>query len=160
MNFPHPFRFRIRLILGDLNIYKGLVLAFKHSVIPPWGLPAVTFCRYFRGSKRNLLGSEIRPIFLDHKEEHKSSISIFTDGSKSNAGIGFGIFSKEFSRKGSLPGIASDFTAESTVIFLAVKTIATLQGNARNFTIFCDSKSVLQSIESFNSKHPIILKIL
>ena len=26
--------------------------------------------------------------------------------------------------------------------------------------ILCDSKSVLQSIESFNSKHPIILKIL
>ena len=41
-----------------------------------------------------------------------------------------------------------------------MKTIATLQGNARNYTIFCDSKSVLQSIECFDSKHPIILKIL
>ena len=129
-------------------------------MIPPWELPAVTFCRYFPGSKRNLSDSEIRSIFLDHKDEQKNSLSIFTDGSKSNAGVGFGVFSEEFSRKGALPGIASNFTAELTGILSAVKTIATLQGNARNFTIFCDSKSVLQSIESFNSKHPIIFKNL
>ena len=125
-------------------------------MIPPWELPAVTFCRYFPGSKRNLLDSEIKSICLDHKDEHKNSPSIFTDGSKSNAGIGFGVFSEEFSRKGALPGIASMFTVELTGILSAMKTIATLQGNAGNFTIFCDSKSVLQSIESFNSKHLII----
>ena len=74
MNFPHPFGFRIRLILADLDIYKGLVLAFQYSVIPPWELPAVTFCRYFAGSKRNLSDSEMRSIFLDHKDEHKNSL--------------------------------------------------------------------------------------
>ena len=104
MNFPHPFGFRIRLILADLNINKGPVLAFQYSVIPPWELPAVTFCRYFPGSKRNLSDSEIRTIFLDHKDEHKNSLSIFTDGSRSNAGVGFGVFSEEFSRKGALTG--------------------------------------------------------
>ena len=95
MNIPHSFGFRIRLILADLNIYKGPVLAFQYSVIPPWELPAVTFCRYFHGSKRNLSDSEIRSIFLDHKDEHKNSLSIFTDGSKSNAGVGFRVFSEE-----------------------------------------------------------------
>ena len=74
MNFPHPFGFRIRLILADLNINKGPVLAFQYSVIPPWELPAVTFCRNFPGSKRNLSDSEIRTIFLDHKDEHKNSL--------------------------------------------------------------------------------------
>ena len=126
MNFPHPIAFRIRLILTDLNIYKGPVLAFKYSVIPPWELPAVTFCWYFPGSKRNLLDSEIGFIFLDHKKEHKNSLSVFTDGSKSNAGVGFGVFLGEFSRKGALPGIASNFAAELIRILLAVKTIATL----------------------------------
>ena len=94
LNFPHPFGFKICLILADLNIYKGPVLAFQYSVIPPWELPAVMFCRYFPGSKRNLSDSEIRSIFLNHKDEHKDSLSIFTDGSKSNAGIGFGAFRK------------------------------------------------------------------
>ena len=72
LNFLHPFGFRISLILADLNIYKGPVLAFQYSVIPPWDLPAVMFCRYFSGSKRNLSDSEIRSIFLDHKDEHKN----------------------------------------------------------------------------------------
>ena len=95
LNFPHPFGFRIRLILADLNINKGPVLAFQYSVIPPWELPAVTFCRYFPGSKRNLSDSEIRTIFLDHKDKHKNSLSIFMDGSRSNASVGFGVFSEE-----------------------------------------------------------------
>ena len=29
-----------------------------------------------------------------------------------------------------------------------------------HFTIFCDSRSVLESLENFNSSHPLILKIL
>ena len=101
-----------------------LLRSFSRSVDPvelrrPWEFPAVTFCRYFPGSKRNLSDSEIRSIFLEYRDEHKNSLSIFTDGSKSNAGVGFGVFSEEFSRKGALPGIASDFTAELTGILSA-----------------------------------------
>ena len=34
---------------------------------------------------------EIREEFLEHLEEHEDSSFVFTDGSKSNAGIGFGV---------------------------------------------------------------------
>ena len=43
-------------------------------MIPPWELPAVTFCRYFPDSKLILSDSEIRSITLDHKDEHKNSL--------------------------------------------------------------------------------------
>ena len=82
---------------------------------------------------------------------------IFTDGSKSNAGVGFGVYSSNFKRKNSLPVAASIFTAELHGILAALEKIALLEN--RNFTILSDSKSVLQSLGIFNSDNPLILKI-
>ena len=97
-------------------------------------------------------------MFLEHCAEHVNTTFIYTDGSKSNAGIGFGVFSDLFNRRGALPKIASNFTAELYGILAALEYIATFP--ISKYTIFCDAKSVLQSLEAVNSDHPLVLKIL
>ena len=155
---PRPFGFRVKLLLSEMNISRNPVCPYKYSVIPVWKLPIVKFCRYFQGVKSNVTDTEMRSIFLCHVEEHNNSSFIFTDGSKSDAGVGFGVHSNDFNHKGALPSVASNFTAELQGILKAIETIATLADPC--FTIFSDSKSVLMSLEHYDSRHPIILKIL
>ena len=141
-----------------MNIPCLPVMAFKFSNIPPWELPVVNFCKYLSNLKKKFTHLDLHNLFLAHAETHQQSICIFTDGSKSDAGIGFGVYHRDFYRKGVLPPTASSFTAELHGILTALEIIASHP--SKNFTIFSHSKSVLQSIHHFNSKHPLVLKIL
>ena len=70
-------------------------------------------------------------IFFNHLESHKSSVHVFTDGSKSDAGVGFGV-------------VLPDFNYSESC----------------SYTIFSDSNSVLEVLGSFDPVHPLILEIL
>ena len=130
---------------------------FKFSVTPPWKLPFITFCKYFTGVKRQMTEIEIRSLFMEHIETHVDSAWIFTDGSKSSTGVGYGVYSRDFNCKGALPVFTSIFTAELFAILKAIEKIVTASGI--HFTVFSDSKSVLQSLSIFNSLNPLVLKI-
>ena len=97
-------------------------------------------------------------LFLDHASEHADAVAIFTDGSKSNAGVGFGVASSRFEHSCRLPDSASIYTAELSGILKAVKAI--ILSDDVNFIIYCDSKSVLESLRIFNPVHPVVLEIL
>ncbi|XP_066973192.1 uncharacterized protein [Macrobrachium rosenbergii] len=127
---PHPFAFRVNLILRELN------------------MPRVS----------ELLCEAMRSIFLEHSMEHGTYTPIFTDGSKSDAGVGFGVAFPDIERSGRLSSVASIFTAEINAILKALKEILIHNGN--NFIIYSDSKSVLQALESFNPLNPLILEVL
>ena len=157
-SLPWPFGYRVKRFLADLHIPIIQVLPFQRSAVPPWKLPFVTFCRYFSSLKKNFSDVELRNTFLSHAEIHENSNFIFTDGSKSDAGVGFGVHLDNFNQKGALPVIASTYTAELHGILKALEVVAS--HSESNFTIFCDSRSVLESLENFNSSHPLILKIL
>ena len=100
----------------------------------------------------------IRSEFLEHMTKHQDCVHIYTDGSKSNAGVGFGIIFEDFKRYGALPYCASIFTAELYAILTALKQIISF--NSNNFVLFCDSQSVLQSLQAFNPVHPLVIDIL
>ena len=155
--FPQPFGFRVKQVLLDFNMMRNEVLSFKISVTPPWKLPDISFCRYFLGTKKNITEEEMRSIFLEHIAVHSDSTLIFTDGSKSSAGVGFGVFSLDFNKKGVLPVATSIFTAEFYGILAALEKVALIDHG--NFTIFSDSKSVLQALNIFNPTNPLALKI-
>ena len=155
---PKPFSFRIKNILETMNISRNPVCPVILSITPVWKMPVIKFCKYFKGFKRDKSDSEIRGLFLEHANEHSGSTLVFTDGSKSEDGVGYGVFSEDFRRRGALPNIASNFTAELYGILTALEHIVTIQ-NSNSFTIFSDSKSALQSLEIFNPDNPITLKI-
>ena len=155
---PQPYGFRVKQILRDLNMTQNAVCAYKLSIAPPWKLPSISFCTYFKGFKRDMSEDEIRSIFMEHVLVHGNSTFIYTDGSKSDAGIGYGVSSDRFNQKGALPNIATIFTAELYGILAAVEKIVTMKHT--NFTIFSDSKSALQALGVFNPTNPLVLKIL
>ena len=57
----------------------------------------------------------------------------------------------------SLPGVASIFTVELCVIFLALSRISFHDSN--NFVIYSDSRSALQALWSLYTRSPLVLKI-
>ena len=155
---PKPYGYRAHMIMSDLHLPKIPVYPVKHSTTGPWVLPEVQFCRYFAGSKANTPEWRLRIMFLEHASRHVNSIPVYTDGSKSDSGVGFGAVFPNFSRSGGLPTAASVFTAELSAILLALKEIFLLE--AGSFTIYSDSRSALQALEFFNSPHPLVVKIL
>ena len=63
----------------------------KYSIVPPWRLPSIKHCSYFTGTKQDLSDEMIHLTFLEQVEEHNDSVLVFTDGSKSDVGVGFGV---------------------------------------------------------------------
>ena len=144
--------------MNTLDIGTDLVCPVKLPVTPPWRLPTVEYCHYFPSTKADLSEEVIRTIFYEHIECHSDSVHVFTDGSKSNAGVGYGVVFPTVERSGPLPSSASIFTAELHGILKATRDIILREES--HFTLFCDSSSVLQSLSIFNSRHPLVLEIL
>ena len=61
---------------------------------------------------------------------------------------------------GRLPDNASIFTAETIAILKSLEYIQICPRSDRRFVIFCDSKSVLESISNQESKNPLIIMLL
>ena len=116
---------RLRLILGGRGCLK------LPPEIPSWSYP------FLETKKQGLLDEEMRAIFLAHQERHPT-VHIYTDGSKSNEGMGFAAVFPNTTNGGRLTGEASIFTAELYTINAAVHEIlkGTIDGN--RFTIFSD----------------------
>ena len=132
--------------------------AVKFSSVPPWKLPDIKYCNYIQSCKKDFTDVEVRLIFLEHLSEHLNAVFVFTDGSKSSAGVGYAAVFKNCNRSFSLPKYASIFTAELFGILCALKEIVKMK--EVNFVIFSDSRSVLQVLESFNLLNPLVLDIL
>ena len=85
-------------LIDELSIPKLGIWPFKYSVVPPWKYSAVQFCRYFSGTKNDVSDDMMRASFLEHVLDHEDAILIFTDGSKSDAGVGFGVVFPNFNQ--------------------------------------------------------------
>ena len=157
-SYPKPYGLRIKEILEDLQVPTGKILPAKLSVFPPWKLPSIEYCNCIVDSKKDQLNSVLKQKFLAHLNSHRNNVFIFTDGSKSDAGVGFEVAFPNFNLSGSLPSSASVFTSELYSILRALKQIVSTEGF--NFTIFSDSRSVLEALGSFNYSHPFALEIL
>ena len=155
--FPKPFGFRVFNMIEELDIPKIKILPVKYSTVPPWKLPSIEICKCISTSKKDMSTVRLRSTFLEHMEVHRESVSIFTDGSKSSAGAGFGVVFPTFTRSISLPKQASIFTAELYAVLTALKEI--MLQDYSNFVIYCDSESVLHAISQYNSVHPLVIEI-
>ena len=155
---PQPFAYRVKRIKEELDLTNMPIMPSKIPIIPPWKLPVIEYCQYFSNTKKNISDEIIRQVFLSHASQHRNAVPVFTDGSKSDAGVGFGVILPHVERSGKLPNSASIFTAELHGILRALKEI--LSYNEDVFIIYSDSKSVLQSLQIFNPLHPLILEIL
>lgn len=159
-SFPKPFGFRVASAMVALNVPPLSVCPYRFHRVGYWQFPQISVCGPAIANKNLLSDYESHALFLEHCSIHSDSTPVFTDGFISEAGVGYGIIFPSFSRDGSLPGVASVFTAEVFAIILALKIIFTLP--VSSFTIFSDSRSALSAVKHFSpsSLHPLVLSVL
>ena len=88
-----------------------------------------------------------RTLFLEHTCDHSGSISVFTDGSKPDTAVGFGVVFPEFCRgRGVVSWWWLVFTTELSAVILALQIIDTF--SVDYFTIFSDSRNALSALNS------------
>ena len=106
--------------------------------------------------KKNTSNQMIKALFLEHDEVHDGEHKIYTDGSKSSEGVGFAVVADDFCDFAKLSSSASIYTAELTAIINAMNVA--YHTNQKSFVIYSDSKSALESLNNYNSSHPLVQK--
>ena len=152
-----PLPVRANKWFNDNQINTDLINTFEYT-FPPWIRKISSSCKkLLHLSKRHLNDSVLKQLTEEHKNEHANSFSIYTDGSKTENGVGFAVVSERFKIQSSLPDNASIYTAELTAIKAAIDNV--IKFKVKNVTIFSDSQSAIKGIESYYTKHPIVLEI-
>ena len=142
------------LIQYDLDL--SLMLTEPMPRHPPWRISKISICDDLEGySKRDVPHSILKRVYLDHMHTHNNSVTIYTDGSRTDDGVAFAIHCTAQSRQVRLNSLASVYTAELLAIREAIMYAeTTVQSNT--ITIATDSRSAIQAIGSLNLAHPIV----
>ena len=140
-----PFQIRQLKELEDVNIQTQKILPFKYPSIPPWFTPDVHICTK-QIKKKDHPEEEIKHKFLEHDIEHRNEKKIYTDGSKSEDGVGCAAVCEGESYIRKLPDFSSIFTAEATAIVDALELVH--KKKFKSTVIYSDSKSALDALKS------------
>ena len=89
-------------------------------------------------------------VYSDH-------VAIFTDGSKTDQGVGAAAVAPNQTKTPSLPKTASVFTAKLRAINMALSIVEV--GTGENYVIFTDSLSTLYSLTDCNTNNCISRRI-
>ena len=132
------------------------VFPYKIPAFPSWILPTPNICfSSFDAPKSSTNSVIIKQAVLQHiHSDHVNTEHIYTDGSKSDKGVGCAVVFPTSYIETALPSVTSIFTAELQALWLALNYIFYSTGTF--FTIFSDSKSALQAIQVYHSDHPLI----
>ena len=136
-------------------IYTPIIPAAP-SYEPPWKLSEDLICSHEVIKEKNLYPPSVtKALIIQHQSNcHGQSIHLYTDGSKSEQEVGFGIYSEQLSTSHKLPTISSIYTAE---LYAILETLNILNVHSENkFTIFSDSLSSLKGIQQLSSNRPIL----
>ena len=157
---PLPIGYRSRTLKQSLD-FDPDPAENRTPEMQPWLLQVVNTCQKGAGdSKQKTTISQLKQNFLAHMCTHMSTNHIYTDGSKSTEGVGFGVVygnSLESCIRGTLPMEATIFTAELQAIKAALNIIET--SNNKRWTIFSDSQASIKAIAQQNPKHPLVKTI-
>jgi len=153
-----PFQERIKGILIDLN-FDNIDTLPNNIGIHPWYTPNFKVINPFKSFDKSSTSNIIyQQIFEYHKQYFKTYTPVFTDGSKSTNFVSCAYSIEENISSHRLHSKLSIFSAEAFAILKALEEM--MHHNSKNFIIYTDSQSVLNSLLSINCNNPIIFKIL
>ena len=160
-NKPKSLGYKVRQDLQELQIDIPAISIYTESEIGPWEQPEIMVCMSLAlFSKEATSPEEFIQSFRAHR--HDVDFEIYTDGSKTNSGVGagFGILSNVpgngFTSR-SLHPMSSVFSAELYAIKLALLTLRVYQD--RSVVIYSDSRSALQAVVKMGSTNKLIQEI-
>ena len=93
---------------------------------------------------------------MEHDTVHSQQQKMFTDGSKSEDGVGCAVVCEEFVDQAKFPNSTSIFTAELSAIVRCLELINVSE--KENFVIHTDSYSAMMSLKRYNPIHPLVQK--
>ena len=150
-----PFQIRLNNSVTDETLKTQNVLEIAPSRIQPWRIPKAKLCQKTI-VKKDTSDQIVKSMFLEHDETHGDDYKIYTDGSKSSGGVGFAVVTDDFYDAAKMPHTASVYTAELSAINRVLEVV--YHTNKRSFVIYSDSKSVLESLNTYNPSHPLVQK--
>ena len=124
--------------------------------VPTWDLDEVPVCFDLTQYNKNSTPSE---VFISkfrevQRNEYDGFCHIYTDGSKADKKASSAVYSSFGKISFRLPDNSSIFTAEIAAIIKALEYVKASWFT--KFVIFCDSKSVLETISSQESNNPLL----
>ena len=155
-NVP-SFPMKANRLLEQHNLININLIPVKEHP-PPWIIKKPHICKQLCYLKKNMNNPEyLRQHTLEHIRRKGPHNEIYTDGSKSDDKVGSAAIYQNEKVLISLPKNASVFTAELIAIQAAIRMISTK--NERKFVIYSDSKSSIEAIQKYASKHELIIQI-
>lgn len=152
---PTSLGYRVRLLLREIALPELNVTPALSFMCPPYSLDILPLCPGIIGAlKSDTPSSILRDLHFDHSSLHSEHVAIFTDGSRSDAGVGFSVVFPTHVKARRLPDSASIYTAELHAILFAVASIVRLE--ASEYVIYSDSRSALQCVCDPFSPNPIV----
>ena len=145
--------------LREGNISFSGIKRVQYLSTPPWELPEPTIDLTLTAVKKGEISpEEFRSLALERIASYRGFTCTYTDGSKTDTGVGCAFVSGNDMRSFVLPPQATVFTAELVAIFRALCFIQ-ISSSPRH-VIFTDSLSSLFLIRAFNPSHQIAQDIV
>ncbi|VEN42095.1 unnamed protein product, partial [Callosobruchus maculatus] len=129
-----------------------------HSEVPPWIIPAPTIIIQQHGTKKGSSASTHKQIFMATLEQANPTEVIYTDGSKTDEGVGAALVTSKGTYKFKLNDITSIYTAEQFSILQATNYIK--EQTPGKYAICTDSLSTLLLLRKQSNAQPLIREIL
>ncbi|XP_043511719.1 uncharacterized protein LOC122529544 [Frieseomelitta varia] len=131
----------------------------KPPQIPPWTIKAFpTNTSLAELPKKILSPNDHRTRFLELNNNYSQHSKIYTDGSKTDTGVGYAITTEKAKKTQNLPTSSSIFTAETYAILEAIKYAHS--NNEAQIVIYTDSMSVTKSLtKSYDQENQLISTI-
>jgi len=154
-----PFAICVSCDLQAVGFKKSDVITYFIPTTLPWLLtsPAVNFTLHC-SDKSDTFPEIFKHRFYELCHEFKNYYRIFTDGSKEGNRVAAAVVHRDNTKCVRLLDTASIFRAESYALLLAIDVVR--RSNEKNFVIFSDSMSSLQSICGFNLDSDLVQKFL
>ena len=157
-----PFSIRARNILKDMEITNLYIkAAFSYQIYsqstPAWkiDLPEVNLAMV-EYPKNTTTSGIYRQVLASILEEHSSELQIYTDGSKSEGGVGSAVVCEGRISASSLPSCATILSAELYAITIAVNQA---KNSNKDCVILSDSYSALMCLQDRDNENPTVKHI-
>lgn len=163
-HLPITVALRAENLLRELNINKqGVKPEFLYSIFniktPTWRITTPKINLELAELSRDITPNEhYQQEYARIKDQRYAEFKcIYTDGSKSEQGVGAAVVCERKRIKATLPSEATVYSSEIHAITMAVSFIRNEESN--KYVIFSDSLSTLCKLDKANYSHPAIRKI-
>ena len=154
-----PLGIRAEELAARVALERVPLITYRNPRIPPWHLPLteidISLSRY---KKDETAATVFRKLFAEALQRYSGWNVVFTDGSKSQQGVGCAWFFEGVRHLSRLYETSAVFTAEIWALILAVECISQKAGD--RWLICSDSLSTLTAARDILTDDPLIRRLL